>query len=159
MRLDWVYALALKREIWRAALLAWLLLASTGCDSLRMNEGKITSVLAAAQVGKFKRDKGSWPTGISELIAHGCPGLDDDAQFVIDAPPRLVEGCQFFANFPYRLEMTQRAPNLQMESRSAAGKLICRILVIAPANSSDALIPQVELRTSLFTCPGEGKPL
>jgi hypothetical protein len=143
----------------RAALLASLLLSAAGCDSLRMNEGRVTSVFAAAQVGAYKREKGSWPKGITELIAHGCPALDQDPEFLLYEPPPLVEGCQFFVKLPYQLELRPRAGDLQIELRNSKGKLVCRLVAVMPAESTRALIPQIQLKTTLFACPGEGKPL
>ena len=143
----------------QAALLASLSLSTAGCDSLRMNEGRVTSVFAAAQVGAFKREKGSWPKGITELVAHGCPALDQDAEFLLDEPPPPVDECQFFVRLPYQLELRPRAGDLQIELHNSKGKLVCRLVVVVPAESTRALIPQVQLRTTMFACPGEGKPL
>jgi hypothetical protein len=154
-----VHALAAKRGIARTALLASVMLAAAGCDSLRMNEGRVTSVFAAAQVGAFKREKGKWPTGLPELIAQGCPALDQDPEFLIDESLPLVDGCQFFVKLPYQLELRPRAGDLQIELRNSKGKLVCRLVVVVPVESAHALIPQVKLRTTLFACPGEGKSL
>jgi hypothetical protein len=147
--LDWVHATAVLRAMAQIALLATMLLSAGGCDSLRMNQGRATSFLAAAQMGAFKREQGSWPTTPGDLAAHGCPGLDQN--------PR--EGaCQFFATLPYQLVLHPRASDMQVEMRSAAGKLVCRLVIVIPAGGAHALMPQVRLRTTLLTCPGEGKP-
>ena len=149
VRLDWVQALAAMRRFPRIALLAATLLAATGCQSLQMNKGKVTSILAAAQVGAFKREKGTWPTGIGDLIAYSCPALDTDSG---------REGeCQFFAKLPYRINLRSRVGDMQIELRDPTGKLVCRLVVIVPPGSAQALIPQIKLWTTLFTCPGEGK--
>jgi len=153
-----VQALAAKRGIPRTALLATLLLTAAGCESLHMNQGRLTSIFAAAQTGAFKRDRGAWPTGIDELIGHACPALDVDEGFTIDAPPPPPGECQFFATLPYRLRLSPRNEDLQMELRDGAGTLVCRLFISVPAESAHALVPRVELRTTLFTCPGEGEP-
>jgi hypothetical protein len=146
------------RDFLRIALLAAILPAASGCHSLRLNQGRITSVFAAAQVGAFKREKGSWPTGIGDLVAHECSALDQDQEFVIDAPSPRDGKCQFFARLPYQLVLHPRASDMQVEMRSATGKLVCRLVIVLPADSAHALMPQVKLRTTLLTCPGEGKP-
>ena len=145
-----VHAVAAMRRTARAASLAMVLLAASGCDSLRMNQGRVTSIFAAAQVGAFKRENGSWPTGLGDLVAYECPALDQDSDF---------EGqCRFFARLPYQFGLRPRGNDAQIEMRDAGGKLVCRLVIVVPANSALALIPQVELRTTLFACPGEGKP-
>ena len=122
-----------------------------------MNPGKATSVFAAAQVGAFKREKGHWPTDIDELIAHGCPALDQYA--LSEMVERPTGSCQFFARLPYRLELRPQMNDMKIELRDRKGGLVCRLAVIVPVDSAEALLPQVQLRTTLFTCPGEGKPL
>src|SRR3954469_7325902 len=122
------------RAMAQMALLATILLAASGCDALRMNQGRATSILAAAQVGAFKREQGNWPTTTRDLEARGCPALDQH--------PRKGE-CQFFATLPYQLVLHPRASDMQVEMRSAAGKLVCRLAIVLPAEGAHALIPQV----------------
>jgi len=155
VRLDWVQAFAAMKEFPRIALPAALLLAATGCHTLRLNEGRVISVFAAAQAGAFRREMGKWPASIGDLIAYGCPALDAGSEFAIDAPP--PRECQFFAKLPYRINLRARAGDMQIELRGPKGKLVCRLMVVVPPDSAQALIPQVRLRTTLFTCPGEGK--
>lgn len=157
VRLDWVHGWAAMKGFPRIALLATILLAVTACHSLRLNEGRVTSVFAAAQAGAFKREKGRWPTGIGDLTAYGCPALDAGSEFAIDAPPPREGECQFFAKLPYRINLRSRAGDMKFELRTPAGKLVCRLVVVVPPDSAQALLPPVRLRTTLFTCPGEGK--
>jgi hypothetical protein len=157
VRLDLVKVLAAMKGFPRMALPAALLLATTGCHTLRLNEGRVVSVFAAAQAGAFKREKGRWPAGADDLIHYDCPALDAGSEFAIDAPPPPEGDCQFFAKLPYRINLRSRAADMQIELRTPTGKLVCRLVVVVPADSAQALIPQVRLRTTLFTCPGEGK--
>jgi len=153
-----MHDVAAMRAIAQTALLAGALLAAGGCDSLRMNQGRVTSILAAAQVGAFKREKGIWPTGVGDLVAHECSALDQYSEVDIDAPPPRDGECRFFARLPYQFGLRTRGNDAQVELRDPRGKLVCRLVIVVPVDSALALIPQVELRTTLFTCPGEGKP-
>lgn len=145
----------------RYLLLAFVLVAAPGCESMSMNEGKFNAVMAAGQAGKFRRETGRWPRNQGELIAHGCPALDESRADTagmrkMRAPP--ASGCQFFADLPYRLELQPQAADLRMVLRDTADKLVCRLVIVAPpVESTRSLLPQVKIRTTVFTCPGEGK--
>ena len=144
----------------RYLLLVFVLVASPGCESMSMNEGKFNAVMAAGQAGKFRRETGRWPRNQGELIAHGCPALDEsraERAEVGKARPAAT-GCRFFADLPYRLDLQPRAGDLRMVLRDAADKLVCRLVIIAPpVESTRSLLPQVRIKTTVFTCPGEGK--
>jgi hypothetical protein len=122
---------------------------------MSMNHGKVISVAAAGQVGMFRREVGRWPKDRADLIAHGCLRLDH----ATGSEPPDEPGCQFFITLPYQLELQSRAENLQMVIRDPSGKLICQLVVVAPRGAKDSLNPLVVLKTTLFSCPGEGKPL
>jgi len=120
-------------------------------------------VLAAGQVGKFHRQTGRWPQSKSELVERGCKELDDARlaeAYISGAPEPATAGCQFFVELPYTLELKPRAPDLRIVLRDPAGKLVCRLLVVAPqSDGRDALSPQITLRTTFLACPGEGESL
>jgi len=147
----------------RYLMLACVLAATPGCSSLWMNQGKLVSVLAAGQVGMFRRQTGQWPLNKSQLVGHGCRDLDaytEDSASSGDWPETKAPGCQFFLRLPYQLDLTPSAANVRMVLRDPAGKLVCDLLVIVPANDGrDALSPQIMMRTTLLGCPGEGKSL
>jgi len=143
-------------------LLACALVAAPGCESLWMNQGKLVSVLAAGQVGMFRRQTGEWPQSKSQLVAHGCPELDAGSfeEAVISGPrPPVIDGCQFFVKLNYQFELQSHAPELRMVLRDPTGNLVCNLLVMVPANDGrDMLSPQIRMRTTLWSCPGEGEP-
>jgi hypothetical protein len=145
----------------RYLLLAFVLAASTGCESLWMNQGKLVSVLAAGQVGMFRRQMGQWPQSKSQLVEHGCPELDDSTfdDAVIEGPGMpVIDGCQFFVKLEYQIELQPHAPDLRMVLRDPAGKLVCDLLVIVPPNDGrDMLSPQIRMKTMWWRCPGEGE--
>lgn len=146
----------------RCLSLVLVLVAGPGCESLSMNDGKFESVMAAGQAGKFHREMGRWPRSQGELITHGCPDLDEsraEVAVIAQAHPPAAPGCQFFVNLPYKVQLEQRDGNLRMVLRDAANKLVCRLEVVVPSfDSARSLLPQVRIRTTMFTCPGEGKP-
>ena len=147
------------RWIRRFALLATLVLVATGCESLRMNEGRMKSILAAAQVGRFKLQNGAWPGGIEALTSHECPGLDVNPRFAFDEPPPRAGECRFFAELPYGLALRNLERDLEVEFRDVHGKLVCRIIVLDPEGGASPLMARVQLKTTLRACPGEGEKL
>lgn len=146
----------------RYLLLAFVLAGAPGCAPLWMKPGKVVSILAAGQVGLFRRQTGQWPQDRNALIEHGCRDLDfyspRDAE-ISGSFEAAKAGCQFFIKLKYRFELQSRDANVRMVLRDPAGKLVCDLLVIVPADDGrDALSPQIQMRTTLFGCPGEGKP-
>jgi hypothetical protein len=59
---------------------------------------------------------------------------------------------------PNRVEMHPRGANLRVEVFDALNRLVCRLDVLAPKpESSGALLRMIVVRTSVFSCPGEGE--
>jgi hypothetical protein len=145
----------------RNLLLALVLLAAPGCEALWMNEGKVVSVLAAGQVGMFRRQTGQWPQSRNQLIEHGCKDLDAgtlEPAVISGLAEPVPDGCQFFLKLGYGFDLQPEAADLRMVLRDPAGKLVCNLLVIAPPDDGrDTLSPQIKLRTTLFGCPGVGE--
>jgi hypothetical protein len=54
--------------------------------------------------------------------------------------------------------MNPEGENLRVEIYDASGRCTCRFRVLAPTpGNGTVLIPRVIVKTSVFSCPGEGK--
>jgi len=134
-----------------------------GCQAFRPNPGRFQTWVAAAHAGQFHRTFHRWPTEIGELAAFDCPRFDDalaaDAHPAHDGlPPIRADVCAFLVGFPYRIDMVAVGRNLGMAFRRADGFVVCKLRVVSPSNEvAAALAPAVRIRTTAFSCPGEGE--
>jgi hypothetical protein len=134
-----------------------------GCQAFRPNPGRFQAWVAAAHAGQFHRKFHRWPREIGELAALDCPRFDE--AMAVDAAPRddglppiRADVCAFLVEFPYRIEMIDVGRNLGMEFRRADGTVVCKLRVDSPSNEiAAALAPAVRIRTTAFSCPGEGE--
>ncbi|MEO8017642.1 MAG: hypothetical protein ABI769_07500 [Pseudomonadota bacterium] len=125
---------------------------TSGCDLLRVNQGRLEAITIAAQVGEFRLAKGRWPAAAHDLD-HSTLLEDFGTADLGAAPARKA------ARAPrHRVEMAPRGANLRVKVLDDDGRLICRFEVLAPSpGSTRALIPLIVVKTSMFVCPGEGK--
>jgi hypothetical protein len=135
-----------------------------GCQMVRPNPGRFQAWVAAAHAGQFHRTFDRWPAEIGELAAFDCPRFDEamDASATrIDdrgLPPIRADVCAFLVEFPYRIEMIVVGRNLGMAFRRSDGFVVCKLRVASPSNEvAAALAPAVKIRTTAFSCPGEGE--
>lgn len=140
--------------------LGWLLVmwALSGCDSLRLNPGRLAVIAAAAHAGQFQRETGRWPTSREQLETFPCPNLDGGEN---PAPYSPRFACRFFVALPYEVDMQPRGAALRMEFRDRARHRVCTLRVVAPrVPAGSDIAPMSIIRTGLFSCPGaaEEKP-
>jgi hypothetical protein len=134
-----------------------------GCQAFRPNPGRFQAWVAAAHAGQFHRTFHRWPVEIGELAAFDCPRFDEamgvSAPLLDDGlPPIRADVCAFLVEFPYRIEMIAVGRNLGMSFHRADGIVVCKLSVASPSNEvAAALAPAVKIRTTAFSCPGEGE--
>jgi hypothetical protein len=133
-----------------AALLCALPLAA--CSSLHMNRGRLTAMVSATYAGEFRVDRGHWPTSASELEQYICRA--SGALSVVDSHEYPCAGPE---PAPYRTELRSRGENLDMTLFDAAQRPICRLHLLAPETSG--LGSMMVVRTTVFSCPGDGQEL
>jgi hypothetical protein len=134
-----------------------------GCQAFRPNPGRFQAWVAAAHAGQFHRAFHRWPAEIGELAAFDCPRFDE--AMAVGATPRddglppiRADVCAFIVEFPYRIEMIAVGRNLGMAFHRADGTVVCKLRVASPSDEvAAALAPAVRIRTTAFSCPGEGK--
>jgi hypothetical protein len=135
-----------------------------GCQTFRPNPGRFQAWVAAAHAGQFHRTYHRWPAGIGELAALDCPRFDEAIAMGADAihddglPPIRADVCAFLVGFPYRIEMIAVGRHLGMSFHRVDGTFVCKLRVASPSNDvAAALAPAVRIRTTAFSCPGEGE--
>jgi hypothetical protein len=140
-----------RRHVLINLLLASTLLLSTGCETLRLNEGRFDATVWAAYAGRFRIAYAHWPT-IAELEEFSC--MEGRA----DRYGLALSTCEDVMNSPYRPRLAPRGANLEMLFMSAADKLVCRLTVIAPPAAADkAVFPMIVIKTTVMACPGGGR--
>jgi hypothetical protein len=134
-----------------------------GCQAFRPNPGRFQAWVAAAHAGQFHRTFHRWPAEIGELAAFDCPRFDEAiatgaARRNDGLPPIRADVCAFLVEFPYRIEMIAVGRNLGMAFRRVDGTVVCKLRVDSPSNEvAAALAPAVRIRTTAYSCPGEGE--
>jgi hypothetical protein len=134
-----------------------------GCQMVRPNPGRFQAWVAAAHAGQFHRTFDRWPAEIGELAAFDCPRFDEamapgETPRNDGLPPIRADVCAFLVEFPYRIEMISVGRSLGMAFRRADGTVVCKLRVDSPSNEiAAALAPAVRIRTTAYSCPGEGE--
>jgi len=135
----------------------------TACQTPDANPGRLRSLSLGTLAGLFHRVSGRWPFSIEELSATPCPDFDDFpaadlGDSVTPQPARTPAACEFAATFPYQTTLTPVSADLRVNVRQADGTRVCDLTVIAPpAGTGTEITPQVRIKMSAFSCPGEGK--
>ena len=144
----------------------WLLLAGmlSGCQLSHLNQGSLQAAAVAAHAGMFHRVNGRWPNDRAELERFDCPAFDDhefEEAWIDDSPPpatRNESDCRFLAELDYRIDWRPRSHALRMTFQDSNGRRVCKLRVDAPgADSGTALAPMMVIRTTVFSCPGNGE--
>lgn len=137
--------------------------ALTACHASYFNPGRVQSMSLGTLAGVYHRVNGRWPADLAELSHTPCPDFEkfpDEAPggaFTAPAAPPPA-ACKFAARFPYEVRMSEVSANLRVAIHDAAGRKICRMIVIVPpANPGTKVTPLVQIKFPVFGCPGGGK--
>ena len=112
-----------------------------GCTLPRLNEGRAFAIYSAGYAGRYHIAYARWPN-LNELEEYVC-----------------MRGCaDGFVGKPYRTQMAARAAYLEMRFFDLAMKPVCSLKVLTPPpRSEEELFPMIVIKTSLLSCPGNGK--
>jgi hypothetical protein len=135
----------------RLTLMCALLPFIGGCEVLRLNEGREFAVYSAGYAGRYRIAHGRWPD-VRELEEFTCMhGRADDFGLAL-------RSCEEVVLAPYHTRLTPNGGHLRMEFIDAAQKTVCTLEVLSPpARADKAVFPMVVIKTSVFSCPGDGQ--
>jgi hypothetical protein len=125
-----------------------------GCSALRLNGAREFAVYSAGYAGRFHIAYGRWPANVNELEEFVCMRGRADRFGLAQI------SCDELVQKPYRTQLNPREAYLEMRFFDLAKKPLCSLKVLTPPpRSVEDVFPMVVIRTSVFSCRGDGRAI
>jgi hypothetical protein len=122
------------------------------CSMLSMDQARVAAISSAAHAGDFHLHAGRWPATDLELQQFVC--LEEARHAATDA---WMYPCDATEAGPYQRQMRIVGQALEMTLLDSGRRPVCRMKLSEPTKGG--LASMMVVRTTLFSCPGDGREI